>query len=25
VLTEARPYFHMFPYRNLMPERFFEM
>ncbi|HEV7306031.1 glutathione S-transferase family protein [Ensifer sp.] len=25
VLAEARPYFHMFPYRNLMPERFFEM
>ena len=25
VLTEARPYFHMFPYRNLMPERFFEI
>ncbi|HEV7319040.1 MAG TPA: glutathione S-transferase family protein [Ensifer sp.] len=22
VLAEARPYFHMFPYRNLMPERF---
>lgn len=25
VLAEARPYFHMFPYRNLMPKRFFEM
>lgn len=25
VLTEARPYFHMFPYRELMPARFFEM
>lgn len=25
VLAEARPYFHMFPYRNLMPERFFEI
>ncbi|WP_457585769.1 glutathione S-transferase family protein [Ensifer canadensis] len=22
VLAEARPYFHMFPYRNLMPARF---
>lgn len=25
VLAEARPYFHMFPYKNLMPARFFEM
>ncbi|WP_077960708.1 glutathione S-transferase family protein [Ensifer adhaerens] len=24
VLAEARPYFHMFPYRNLMPARFVE-
>ena len=25
VLAEAQPYFHMFPYKNLMPARFLEM